>query len=320
MTEDYYKILGTDRGASQEEIQKAYRKLARTYHPDLNPDDKSAKEKFQEIQKAYDVLNDPKKREMYDRYGSQFESMGEGGPQWQQFHGGEAGYQDIDFSQVFGGGSGGGGFGGFEDILRQFAGGGQSTGRRHRGRQARPQRGADLHHDLEIPFNTAINGGEAQVSLRRPDGQIETIMVKIPAGIEDGKKIRVRGQGDQSPTGGAAGDLLIRVHVAKHPCFRRRGNDLEVSVPVTVTEAAVGAKVDLPTPQGKTVSLKVPPCTSSGKRLRLKGMGVPSAAGPGDLYADIQIVLPESLDADDLDALRSIEHAYQRAPRAGLKW
>jgi DnaJ-class molecular chaperone len=316
MAEDLYKTLGVDRGASDADIQKAYRKLARKYHPDMNPDDQSAKEKFQAIQRAYDVLNDPEKRRQYDRYGSAFGSAGRGGPTWQSHSGGAPEFQEVDFSQFFGD-TGEGGFGGVEDILRQFAGGGM--GSRRRPRQPQRTRGSDLHHDVHIPFTTSIIGGQVQLSVRRADGTVEAIAAKIPPGIEDGKKIRLRGQGNPSPAGGSPGDLLITVRVDKHPSYRRRGGDLEVDVPVTVAEAALGAKIDLPTPQG-VITLKVPPGTSSGRRLRLKGMGIPGGHGTGDLYAEIQIVLPPHLDRDALELIRRLESAYPRDPRAELQW
>lgn len=313
MTQDYYEILGLPRTASQAEIQKAYRKLARKFHPDMNPDDKTAKDKFKRIQEAYDVLNDPQKREMYDRYGSAFDAAGGGaGPRWQSSRKGPEGFQDIDFSQFFGQG---GGAGGFEEILQQFAGGGQ-RGRRPKART----RGADLEHELHIPFNTSVTGGQAQLSVRRGGGKVETITVKIPAGIEDGEKMRLRGQGEPSPSGGSPGDLMITVRVAAHPHFRRRGKDLELSVPVTLAEAALGAKIDVPTPQGE-ISLKIPAGTSSGKRLRLKGLGVPAGDGKrGDLYAEIQIVIPESLDEEALELVRRFDKRRVLQPRADLTW
>jgi DnaJ-class molecular chaperone len=316
MADDYYQILGVDRKASAAEIQKAYRKLARKYHPDMNPDDKSAKEKFQKIQQAYDVLNDADKRRLYDQYGSAFESAGAGGPGWESFRGGQAGpsgFEGFDFGQMFGGEGGGGGF---DDILRQFTGRGGRRGRKPAG----PTRGADLEHDLQIAFHTSITGGEARLNLRRADGRAETIAVKIPAGIEDGKKLRLTGKGDLSPRGGPPGDLLIRIHVGKHPHFTRHGKDLEVRVPVTLAEAALGAKIDLPTPQG-VISLKVPPGSSTGRRLRLKGMGVTTSDGAaGDLYAEIQIVLPPSLDEASLDLVRQLERRNPHQPRADLTW
>ncbi|HPM81653.1 MAG TPA: DnaJ domain-containing protein, partial [Candidatus Anammoximicrobium sp.] len=219
MAQDYYQILGVPRTAAQAEIQKAYRKLARKFHPDMNPEDKTAKDKFKRVQEAYDVLSDPQKREMYDRYGSAFESAGGGaGPRWQSYGGGPEGFQDIDFSQMFGQGGAAGGFGGFEEILQQFAGG----GRRGRRPSART-RGADLEHELHIPFNTAINGGQAQLSIQRASGKVEAITVKIPAGIEDGQRIRLSGEGEPGARGGPKGDLYIFVSVREHDLFERDG-------------------------------------------------------------------------------------------------
>ena len=319
MAEDYYKTLGVPRNASQAEIQKAYRELARKYHPDVNPD-KNAKKKFQQVQAAFDVLNDPEKREMYDRYGSSFESMGAGGPgggTWRTT-GGPEGFGEFDFGQVFGNRSGGESVNPemFGDLFRQFAGGGGET------RQARRRsaRGTDLQHELQIPFQTAVLGGEARLSVRRPDGKTETISVKIPAGIDDGKAIRLRGQGEPGRGNGPAGDILITVHVAPHPFFRRQGDDLEVLLPVTLAEAALGAKVDVPTPKG-VISLKVPPATSTGKRLRAKGLGVQRRDAPaGDLYAVIQIVLPEAIDGESADLIRQFDQRQAIDPRKGLKW
>lgn len=328
MAEDYYKILGVERGASSADIQKAYRKLARKYHPDVNPDDQSAKTKFQELQRAFDVLNDPEKRKLYDQYGSAFEQMGAGsgaGPRggrgsWSTGPGGE----DVDFSELFGrfGGGGGGEYESspFGDLFGQFRRGGRGQQRR-----AQPQemRGADLATELEVPFSTAVLGGQAQISLRRDGGKVETLNVKIPAGIEGGKKIRLRGQGE-NVEGGTPGDILITIHVAPHPWFTRRGNDLEVRVPVTLSEAAVGAKVDVPTPKG-TISLRVPAGSSSGKKLRIKGHGVAGRNGEaGDLYAEIQIVLPTPLDEESLELIKKFdEHVaseHPQDPRRDLKW
>ena len=241
MPKDYYETLEISRGASADEIQNAYRQLARKYHPDLNPDDKGAKEKFQEVQNAYEVLNDPEKRKLYDRHGSSFDQMG-GGPQGPEgWTGGASQYSEVDLNEIFGGGGAGGGF---ADILRQFTQGASTTGRRNR-RGASP-RGRNLHHEVTVSFHTAILGGEVPLAFIDTLGNQKTINVKIPAGITDGKKIRLRGQGEPGPRGGAAGDLLIKVRTAPHPCFRRNGNDLVLTVPITLTEAALGAKVDVP--------------------------------------------------------------------------
>jgi curved DNA-binding protein len=326
MAEDYYKTLGISRDASAADIQKAYRKLARKFHPDLNPDDKTAKSKFQEVQRAFDVLNDASKRELYDRYGSSFESMGAGGgprpgggrAPWGPGAGNATG-EEVDFSQMFGERFGGDPNSMFGDIFSKF---GRAGGRARR-EAPQPARGADMTAEIEIPFNTAVQGGETQISLRRENGQVDNLAVKIPAGIEDGKKIRLRGQGGTSP-GGAAGDILITVHVAAHPWFRRHGKDLEVRVPVTIAEAALGAKVDVPTPRG-TISLRVPPETSSGKKLRIKGHGVPARDGEaGDLFAEIQIVLPAPLDERCLELIKQLDEHVQSAhpqqPRRDLRW
>ncbi|MFV2065967.1 MAG: DnaJ C-terminal domain-containing protein [Pirellulales bacterium] len=312
MAEDYYKILGVRRNASSDEIQRAYRDLARQYHPDLNPDDKTAKKKFQEVQAAFDVLNDAKKREAYDRYGSGFESNAASGPQggggaWNQA-------ESFDFGDLFGDRFGAEGQGGFTDIFKQFRRGsaGPQTPRG-------PAKGSDVLYELEVPFATAVSGGRAEISLRRASGKIEKIQVKVPAGIEDGKRIRLRGQGEKGRGGGPAGDILIRIRVAPHPCFRRRGPHLEVRVPVTFAEAALGAKVDVPSPRG-TISLRVPPGTSSGTKLRIKGQGVATNGKAGDLYAEIMIMLPGSLDAEDRQLLQQIAAKHPQNPRADLKW
>jgi DnaJ-class molecular chaperone len=324
MEEDFYKTLGVSRTASQADIQKAYRRLASKHHPDLNPDDKAAKERFQNLQRAYEVLNDPSKRELYDRYGSSFETMGTGGPgggtarrTWSP-GGGPGQFEDVDFSQFFGERFGtGGGPEGFADVFKQFAEG--ASGRQRRGR-APPRRGQDLTHELEVPLATAVSGGEARISVQRADGNVETISVKIPPGVEDGQKIRLRGQGEKVPGAATPGDLIILVRVAPHPHFAWRGKNLEVRVPVTLAEAALGAAIDIPTPKG-TVSVRVPPGTSSGKKLRVRGHGVPVKSGePGDLLAEIQIVLPPSLDDESREAIRKLGERHSANPREHLRW
>lgn len=317
MPEDYYHTLGVSRDASQADIQKAYRQLARKNHPDLNPDDKSAKAKFQAIQSAYEVLNDTKKRELYDRYGSSFESMG-AGPQATstgRSRGGR-GFEDVDFSQFFQERYGDEPQGGFADIFRQFT---RGSGRQGKSPNA-GRRGRDLRHVITIPFRSAVVGGEVPLTVRDSRGRDKVINVKIPPGISDGKKIRLRGQGEPSATGGPAGDILITVRVEAHPCYQRRGNDLEIKVPVTLREAVDGAKVDIPSPKG-TIALTIPPGTSSGKRLRIRGHGVPAANGQtGDLFAEIQIVLPEPLDEPTIELLRKISQQRVQDPRTKLQW
>ena len=326
MAEDYYKTLGLRRDASQDEIRGAYRKLARKYHPDMNPDDKTAKKKFQEVQEAFDVLDNAEKRELYDRYGSSFETFG-GGPRGDTHWGNQAGaggftFDDIDLGQIFGsrfgGGPGAGGpGGGFADLFGQSAGAARAGGRK---RARPPTRGADVRHELTIPFNMAVTGGDVEIGLKRRSGKSETISVKIPPGIEEGTKIRLRGQGEPGTPGGTPGDLLLTVRALAHPCFQRRGNQLHVKLPVTLAEAALGAKVDVPTPKG-TVSLKVPPGTSSGTKLRIKAHGVAPAKGPvGDLLAEVQIVLPDKLDDESREMIRRIGEKDAVNPRSDVKW
>jgi len=333
MSDDYYQTLGVTRGASNDDIQKAYRKLAKKYHPDLNPDDKAAQKKFKDVQQAYDVLSDEKKRKLYDQFGPEFEQVrqGGGGPQWS----GQV-PEGFDFSQIFGGGARGrGGDTGrgdtvppeLEDLLKQFTGGGGGfqfggggAGKR-RGRRMPAQPGADVQHEVEVPFRTAVTGGEVSLRLQRPRSKAETLTVKIPAGIEDGKTIRLRGQGEESPSDGPPGDLLITVRALPHSHFRRDGLDLIVRVPVTLAEAALGAKVDVPTPRG-AISLKVPPGTSSGARLRAKGQGIHKSDGTtGDLYAEIQIAIPKQIGEDAAELIRRLDARLQQDdPRGELEW
>lgn len=318
MPQDHYEILGVRRDASQADIQKAYRELARKHHPDLNPDDPGAKKKFQEVQAAFDVLNDSSKRELYDRYGSAFEQMGAGGggPRGGRARpgAGPTGFEDFDFSQVFGERSGAEGGGGFADLFNQFKRGGTASRQR-----SSPARGSDLEAEFTIPFTLAIIGGTRRLTIER-DGRYETIDVKIPAAIEEGRKIRLRGQGQPAPRG-TPGDLIVTVHVEPHPHFQRRGQNLLARVGVTLGEAAGGAKIDVPTPQG-TVSLRVPPGATSGTKLRVKGHGVPTAGKlpAGDLIVELEIALPTSWDDESLAQIHVIDARYPLQPRRDLRW
>ncbi|MDG2207752.1 MAG: J domain-containing protein [Pirellulales bacterium] len=326
MSEDYYSVLGVARDASTADIEKAYRDLARKYHPDMNPDDAESKTKFQQVQQAFDVLKDPEKREMFDRYGSSFDAAG-GGPGGGnpfagghpggggfRFESGGPGGATFDFSEIFGGG---GGAGGFEEVFRNVGGGGPAG--------AGPSRGRDVKHELTVPFTTSIMGGDAQLQVRRAGGKTERIEVKIPPGIESGKKIRLRGQGEQSPNGGASGDLLIQVEVSPHPCFTRKGKNLELRVPLTVSEAALGTKVEVPSPHG-AITLTIPSGTSSGARLRMKGHGVKgSGKEPGDLLAEVQIAVGDSSATDAKAAYEQLaglpnEEKEREQLRAKLVW
>jgi DnaJ-class molecular chaperone len=319
MSVDHYETLGVSRQATPEEIQKAYRQMARKYHPDLNPNDTTAKEKFQKVQAAFDVLNDPQKRELYDRYGNAYETFGGGaggGPRpgpnpWAGAGGPSTGGFEVNFEDLLGGAAGGGGAGGFADLFKTF---------KQRNKRAAPTKGSNIEHTLTVPFATAVLGGEAHVSIQREDGRTESLRVKIPAGIEPGKRIRLRGKGEESPSGGVAGDLLIKVDVAPHPHFRRTGNRLDVRVPVTLAEAVGGSKIDVPTPNG-TITLTVPPGTSSGSKLRVKGQGVKHANGEaGDLFAEVMVVVPKDMATEDRTQVLDVLKKYPQNPRAELRW
>jgi DnaJ-class molecular chaperone len=319
MADDHYQTLGVPRTASAEDIRKAYRDLARKYHPDLHPDDDAAKEKFKQVQAAFDVLNDASKREMYDRYGSSFEGVGGGGPRgWGggPFQGGGfpgGGGAEIDLESLFGGA------GGFEQMF-----GGRGRGTAAGGRRRRPAQaaGADVTARITIPFRLAIDGGKTDIQVDR-GGTKETISVTIPQGVPDGARMRLRGQGEPGSGGGPAGDLLLEVGIEPHAVFRRDGDTLELTLPVTLAEAIEGAKVDVPTPWG-TIALKVPPRTSGGRKLRAGGMGVRHANGSkGDLIAEVQIVLPDTTDAAAVERLLDAARVAQGgagSPRAQLSW
>ncbi len=336
MADDHYKTLGVSRSASAEEIQKAYRRLARKYHPDLAEDKEQAKQKFQKVQHAYDVLSDPKKKELFDQFGSEF-AQGRN-----PFQGGQK-PNGFDMEQMFGGGGGGGGGGGmppggFEEILKQVfgAGAGQAAGPggggprgfpgggfggRGKTKSRPPVKGDDVQQSITVPFATAVLGGKHQLSLQRASGKVENLTVTIPAGMTSGKKIRLRGQGYPSPEQGPQGDMLVTVQVAPHPAFERSGDNLLLVLPITIFEAIEGAKIDLPTPHGE-VTITVPPGSSSGKRLRLKGMGIrKSESQASDLMVELKIVVPENLTEPQNELLQSFADSLEQTPpRAGITW
>lgn len=316
---DFYKTLGVDKDISEADLKKAYRKLARKYHPDSNPGDKAAEEKFKEISEAYDVLSDDKTRREYDQIramgsGARF-SAGPGGP------GGQPGFEDL-FGGLFNQGGGGysyrtstGGAGGYEDIFSMFGQGAGGPGGFGGYRQAGPQRGADQRAQTTLSFMTAFRGDT--IDLQAGDGRV--ITVRIPAGVKDGQKIRLRGKGGKSPNGGEPGDLILEVSVRPHPVFSRDGDNIVVTVPVTFAEAVLGANIQVPTPDGKTVKVHVPPHTQSGKRLRVKERGVPRKRGNGDLLVRIEVAVPQNLNNEQRKALDDFVAASgDDDPRADL--
>jgi curved DNA-binding protein len=327
MPQDYYELLGVGRSASAEEIKKAYRRLAQKYHPDRNPDDDQAIKRFQEIQQAYDCLSDAKQRQLYDQFGHQYPT-GRGAGSGHPFEGsGAAGgpFHQVDLGDLFGGGFGGGAGGGgidLGDLLRQFqTGGGGAGGRPGRSGATRRRQpaAADMESEVRIPLKRAISGGPIDVSIQLPGGREQKLSIKIPAGVEDGKRIRLRGQALDT-NGQAAGDLLLRIRVDPDPQFKRVGNNLELQLPISLREAIFGSKVDCPTPNG-TISLTIPPMTSSGRKLRLKGQGVRVAGSePGDMLVQLSIVLPSQLDPQLIEILQTLAPDDGPAARRHLSW
>ncbi|WP_277050528.1 DnaJ C-terminal domain-containing protein [Ruania albidiflava] len=323
LEKDFYATLGVSKDADAAAIKKAYRKLARTWHPDQNPGDAKAEQKFKEIGEAYAVLSDAEQRKQYDA----LRAMAGGGPRFASGPGGTAGaagFEDL-FGGMFGaGGAGGGprvrystggsmpGGGGFEDILGGLFGGGAAGGRA--GFQA-PTKGGDITTSASLPFRSAVEGATVTLTL---DGS-RSMTVRIPAGVQDGQKIRLRGKGQPSPTGGEPGDLVVTVQVEPHPVFGIRGKNLTITVPITFPEAVHGATIAVPTLDGGQVKLKVPAGTQSGTRLRAKGRGVKSKKGTGDLIVTVEVAVPRKLSKAAADALKQFAEASDGTdPRAGL--
>jgi curved DNA-binding protein len=304
---DYYELLGVERGASEAEIRRAYRKLARQYHPDINKEP-GAEDRFKEISEAYEVLRDPDKRARYDRLGANWRA-GEDVSGAQGFNGfggfgGDQGGVRVEFGD-------GAEFSDFFESLfgaRRGRGGGRSSGF-----EGFAGRGADHEALLELTLEEAAVGGQRQLQL----GDGRTYEVTIPAGVRDGQRIRLAGEGGQGRSGGPAGDLFLRVRITPHPRLRLEGRDLHVELPVTPWEAALGATVEVPTLNG-SAKVKIPPGSSSGRRLRLRGQGFPSDGGPGDLYATVQIRVPKRLSARERELFEQLAEASNfdaRRPR-----
>jgi molecular chaperone DnaJ len=375
--QDYYELLGVPRKAGAKDIRAAFRKLARKYHPDLNPGDKSSEEKFKQLQEAYDVLSDSKKRQMYDQYGFYSDNLPPGGPGGAGGHGGEPDV-NFDFGGFdFGGGSGAtGGSSSFRDLFSQFFSGGRGGA----GMEPEHEPGGDLEYQIEIDFWDAVRGAVKKLSITRLDtcetcrgtgavgspqtctacggtgtiqqaagkmkfnvpctrcggtgklrtlcktchgeGRVrrsETIDVRIPAGVANGGRVRVPGKGNSGTMGAPAGDLYLRVVVKPHEFFERRGDDLYTKIPVTVSEATLGAKIEVPTIDGRSL-VRIPPGTNSGKTLRLKEKGVPSArnGARGDQYVEIQVVVPPPTDERVRNLMKELESVAPGDPRKDL--
>ncbi|MFF3026732.1 DnaJ C-terminal domain-containing protein [Microbacterium sp. NPDC057944] len=312
---DFYKTLGVSKDVSDADLKKTYRKLARKYHPDSNQGDAAAEAKFKEISEAYSVLSDAEQRKEYDEIramgsGARFTASGQGA----------GGFEDV-FSRF--GQQGRGQTADFEDIFSMFnQGGGGSFGNGRFGQTSGgfrgyggPQRGADVTARTTLDFATAVQG--ETITLQGEDGK--PFKVKIPAGVADGQKIKLRGRGRPSPDGGENGDIVVQIAVRPHPVFTREGLNLRVVVPVTFTEAALGATIEVPTLGGDTVKLRVAPGTPSGRVLRVKGRGVTTTKGTGDLLAELQIAVPSHLDEAAREALEKFQSLEPNEnPRADL--
>src|SRR6266542_7076239 len=307
---DYYSTLGVAKTSTDKEIKQAYRKLARKHHPDVNPSDKSAESRFKEINEAYEVLGDPEKRKKYDELGANWRMYEQAGAQgganpfagaWNMGGAGSRGYRTMtpeemeemfgdqnpfsDFFTTFFGG--GGGFGGAE----ARRGGAGST--RGRGRQ---QAGRDVEHEIELTLEDAYHGATRRLSLKH-DGHSRTVDVRIPPGVADGSRVRVSGEGEHGVGGAQSGDLYLRIRLAPHPRFERKGRDLYARVPIPLTTAVLGGEAEVMTLGGKTLRLKIPPTTQNGQVFRLKGHGMPATGKSehGDLYATVEVQLPREL-------------------------
>jgi len=309
---DYYATLGVAKTASEKEIKQAFRKLARKHHPDVNPGDKAAEAKFKEINEAYEVLGDPPKRKKYDELGANWRAYEQaeraGGPnpfagQWNVNVGGaQGGFRTMtqeEMEEMFGDQNP------FSDFFTTFFGGGFGGGEASargatRGR-SRVRQGRDVEHEIELSLEDAYHGTMRRLSLKH-DGHARSVDVRIPAGVGDGSRVRISGEGEPGTGGAASGDLYLRVRLAPHPLFERKGRDLYVKVPLPVTTAVLGGEVEVPTIAGKPVRLRIPAVTQSGQVFRLKGYGMPAVnknEEKGDAYARVEAQLPTQLTPEE---------------------
>jgi curved DNA-binding protein len=338
---DYYSTLGVSKTASEKEIKQAYRKLARKHHPDVNPGDKSAETRFKEINEAYEVLGDPTKRKKYDELGANwraYEQAGArpgggvdpsqfGGGGWNvQFGGGgpggESGYRTMtpeEMNEMFGGDNP------FSDFFQTFfggTGGGEVRTRGGRGgrgtRASQARQGRDIEQEIELPLEDVYHGTTRRFAIQH-DGQTRTVDVRIPAGVGDGSRVRVSGEGEQGSGGAQAGDLYLRIRTTPHAQFERKGRDLYTRVPIPLTTAVLGGEADVKTLGGKSLRLKIPPATQHAQVFRLKGHGMPATGRQddhGDLYATVDVQLPRDLTPDQrkhFEALQKLEKSTKHS-------
>jgi molecular chaperone DnaJ len=327
---DFYAVLGVPAGASQDAVKKAYRKLARQYHPDANAGNPASEQRFKEVGEAYAVLSDPEQRQQYDAV----RAMSRGGARFAAGGGnGASGFEDL-FGGIFGSGmprgsgsvrfstsEASGSPAGFEDLFGGIFGGGGGPGAAGPGyRSTRSsRRGEDLPADVNLTFRQAVEGAQLSLRVDDPRSGARTVNARMPAGVRDGQKVRLRGKGRPGDPGAEDGDLVVTVHVEPHSVFTLDGPDLRVTVPVTFAEAALGAQVEVPTFDGGTVRMKVPAGTPSGRTLRAKGRGVKSAKGTGDLLVTVQVLVPQRLDGAARAAVEQFAAATAgEDPRADL--
>jgi len=269
---DFYKVLGVDKKAAADEIKKKYRALARDLHPDKTKGDSAKEEKFKAVSEAYEILSDAKKRAEYDEARSMFE---------------RGGFQGGDFHDVFGGGNP-------QDIFANLFGGGVRRG---------PRKGQDLQTEATITFRESVFGTTLDLRLATDRGQAQNISARVPTGVNDGAKIRVKGKGAQGEAG--PGDLFIQLHVKPHPIFSRKGENLTITLPVTFAEAALGADIKVPTMAGDDVTVRIAPGTPNGRTLRVKGRGIVKGSTTGDLLVTVEVQVPQRVDGKALDALKA---------------
>jgi DnaJ-class molecular chaperone len=324
---DYYDVLGVSKSASADEIKTAFRKMARKYHPDATKNDPKSTERFKEAQEAYEVLSDTGKRKNYDEFGHAGVGAmpGGGGDPFSGFRGGAPGGQPRSWQ----GGPGvsvedfdvnGQDFG---SIFEQFFGGGGGGGRARGGRgrtraQPQPRRGQDVEHPVTLTFEQAARGIHLPLQINR-DGKLETIDIRIPGGVKDGSRVRVRGRGQAGMGDGESGDLFIVTRVTPHAYFRREGLDVYLDVPISLYEAMLGAQVDVPTLDGKR-TITIPPETSSGAKLRIKGHGVVRGEEKGDQIVVTRVIVPKGIDAEDRAAIEKMAAKHPLNARADVGW
>lgn len=295
---DFYAVLGVDRSASQADIKKAYRRLAQKLHPDQNPGDKAAEDRFKEVSAAYDVLSDEKKRREYDQLRTMFAG---GGPRG---FGGRIRVDNVE--DLFGGGEAG-----FEDLFGRIFGGGFS--------QRGARKGRDLETETHLTFLQAFLGATVTLQLRSPVSEQRTVRARIPAGVKDGDRIRLSGKGEPGWDGGPPGDLFVKVKVLPHRLYGRKGRDLTARLPVSFVEAAMGAEVDVPVIDGPPVRLKIPAGTPSGKTFRIRERGPSFPNGTkGDLLVTVEVAVPSKLSKEQKELLRKYSELEKSSPRDGM--